>query len=100
MVMGTPSSRPAFPSAYARSEALACSLTADAAREQAKASERAYAEGKAGRLEGVPITIKDLIPVKGVRTTFGSKLFEDYVPEADAVLVERIKEAVSYTHLT
>ena len=68
-------------------------LTADAAREQARTSERAYAEGKAGRLEGVPITIKDLIPVKGVRTTFGSKLFEDYVPEADAVLVERIKEA-------
>lgn len=68
-------------------------LTADAAREQAKSSERAYAEGSAGRLEGVPITIKDLIPVKGVRTTFGSRLFEDYVPEADAVLVERIKAA-------
>src|SRR5665647_233449 len=68
-------------------------LTADDARLQAKRSERAYADGSAGRLEGVPITIKDLIPVKGVRTTFGSKLFEDYVPEADAVLVERIKGA-------
>ena len=68
-------------------------LTAEAAREQARRSEKAYADGSPGALEGVPITIKDLIPVAGVRTTFGSKLYEDYVPEADAVLVERIKEA-------
>ena len=68
-------------------------LTAEAAREQARRSEKAYADGSPGALEGVPITIKDLIPVAGVRTTFGSKLYEDYVPEADAVLVERVKAA-------
>ena len=68
-------------------------LTADLAMEQARAAEEAYQKGKAGALAGVPVTIKDLIPTKGVRTTFGSVLFEDYVPDEDAVLVERLKDA-------
>ena len=71
-------------------------LTAETAREQAGRSERAYANGSPGALEGVPITIKDLIPVAGVRTTFGSRLYEDYVPDADAVLRGTIlKETVA-----
>ncbi len=66
-------------------------LTADLAQEQARASEEAYRNGTARALEGVPVTIKDLIHVKGVRNTYGSRLFEDFVAGEDAVLVERLK---------
>src|SRR5450756_1068642 len=68
-------------------------LTADLAMEQARAAEEAYQKGKAAALAGVPATVKDLICTGGIRTTFGSRLFEDYVPDEDAVLVERLKEA-------
>lgn len=68
-------------------------LTADLAMEQARAAEGAYQRGDAAALAGVPVTIKDLICTKGIRTTFGSLLFEDYVPEEDAVLVERLRDA-------
>jgi aspartyl-tRNA(Asn)/glutamyl-tRNA(Gln) amidotransferase subunit A len=68
-------------------------LTADLAMEQARAAEEAYQKGKAAVLAGVPVTIKDLICTRGIRTTFGSLLFEDYVPEEDAVLVERLRDA-------
>jgi aspartyl-tRNA(Asn)/glutamyl-tRNA(Gln) amidotransferase subunit A len=67
--------------------------TPDVAMEQARAAEEAYRRGDAGVLAGVPVTIKDLIATKGIRTTFGSLLFEDYVPDEDAVLVERLKGA-------
>jgi len=68
-------------------------LTSDLALEQAKAAEEAYKRGEAAALAGVPMTIKDLIATKGIRTTFGSLLFEDYVPDEDAVLVERLRDA-------
>lgn len=68
-------------------------LTAELAVEQARASEAAYQKGEARALEGVPVTIKDLIMTRGIRTTWGSLLYEDYVPDLDAVLVERLKEA-------
>ncbi|MDD5747999.1 MAG: amidase family protein [Actinomycetota bacterium] len=69
--------------------------TFELALEQAKKSERAYLSGSPGPLEGIPITIKDLIVTKGIKTTCGSKLFENYVPEEDAVLVERVRDAGS-----
>jgi aspartyl-tRNA(Asn)/glutamyl-tRNA(Gln) amidotransferase subunit A len=68
-------------------------LTADLAMEQAKAAEAAYMEGRARPLEGVPVTIKDNIVTKGIRTTCCSLMFEDYVPDEDAVLVERLRDA-------
>ncbi len=46
-----------------------------------------------GPLHGVPVSIKDLIVTKGTRTTWGSKIFEDHVPDEDAVTVERLKAA-------
>ena len=70
-------------------------LTAELALEQARESERRYAGGEARVLDGVPITIKDLITTRGIRTTFGSKLYADFVPENDAVLVERLRDAGS-----
>ena len=44
-------------------------------------------------LRGLPIAVKDLFDTAGVRTTAGSKFFSDYVPEADAYVVEKIKQA-------
>ena len=68
-------------------------LTAGAAVESAKKAEAVYMRGEARELEGVPLTVKDLIPVKGVRCTFGSLFYEDFVPDVDAVVVERMKDA-------
>ena len=48
-------------------------------------------KGNRGILAGLPIAFKDLIPTKGVRTTFGSPIFEHYVPQEDHVLVERLR---------
>jgi amidase len=42
---------------------------------------------------GVPISIKDLTETKGVRTTFSSRAFADYVPDFDAAVARRIKDA-------
>jgi amidase len=44
-------------------------------------------------LFGVPVGIKDVTPTRGLRTTHGSKLFADHVPEADALVVERLRAA-------
>ena len=44
-----------------------------------------------GPLHGVPVSIKDLTPTEGIRTTWGSKIFEHHVPEEDALYVTRLK---------
>lgn len=49
--------------------------------------------GDGRRFAGVPIAIKDLNPVEGIRLTMGSDLFGDYVPDHDAFLVRRLKDA-------
>jgi amidase len=46
-----------------------------------------------GALHGVPVSIKDLTPTRGIRTTWGSKIFEHHVPDADGLVVERLKAA-------
>ncbi|HYX86977.1 MAG TPA: amidase family protein [Gaiellales bacterium] len=68
-------------------------VTADLALEQAAAAERAYADGGAGPLAGIPVSIKDLVDVAGIRTTLGSLVHRDRVAEADAPLVARIRSA-------
>ena len=69
-------------------------VTADSALAAAKQAEKAVMKGeKLGSLHGVPVSIKDMIFTNGVRTTFGCKLLEDFVPEEDAVCVSRLKEA-------
>lgn len=65
-----------------------------AAREQSYNAERAVETGAAlGPLHGVPVGIKDLSEMAGVRTTFGSKPLADNVAEADAILVKRLRAA-------
>jgi Asp-tRNA(Asn)/Glu-tRNA(Gln) amidotransferase A subunit family amidase len=54
---------------------------------------RIAAGEKGGPLCGVPASIKDLIETKGIRTTFGSVLRQDFAPEQDAILVERLRAA-------
>jgi amidase len=44
-------------------------------------------------LFGVPVAIKDVTPTAGIRTTHGSKLFEDHVPAEDALVVQRLRAA-------
>ena len=44
-------------------------------------------------LFGIPVSIKDLTPTKGLRTTWGSKIFERHLPEEDALIVKRLKTA-------
>jgi hypothetical protein len=46
-----------------------------------------------GPLHGVPVLVKDQAETAGLRTTFGSKHFEHYVPEADATVIARLKNA-------
>jgi len=71
-----------------------CTVTGDAARAKAREAASRVMRGDAlGILHGVPVSVKDLIPTKGVRTTWGSRLFEDFVPDADAPVVERLKQA-------
>ena len=60
----------------------------------ARTLDGALARGAApGALAGLPIAHKDLVPTRGVRTTFGSPIFKDFVPEADAIIVERLRRA-------
>ncbi|MDX1547867.1 MAG: amidase family protein [Rhodothermales bacterium] len=46
-----------------------------------------------GLLHGVPVGIKDVTPVAGLRTTYGSPVYAEHVPEADALVVRRLREA-------
>jgi aspartyl-tRNA(Asn)/glutamyl-tRNA(Gln) amidotransferase subunit A len=69
-------------------------ITAEEARRGAKAAEEAVMRGEAlGPLHGIPVGIKDLLPTKGVRTTFGSIAFVDNIPDRDDVLVTRLRKA-------
>jgi aspartyl-tRNA(Asn)/glutamyl-tRNA(Gln) amidotransferase subunit A len=71
-----------------------CTVTADQARAAARRAEEAVMRGAAlGPLHGLPVSIKDLIFTRGVRTTRGSKLYEHYVPDQDAPVVERLTAA-------
>jgi amidase len=60
----------------------------------ARAATNALRRGtKLRPLHGVPVSIKDLTSTKGIRTTWGSKIFEQHVPQEDGLIVERLKAA-------
>ncbi|MBN2539716.1 MAG: amidase [Deltaproteobacteria bacterium] len=66
--------------------------------EEADAKDRAVARGEElGPLFGLPVGHKDLAMTKGLRTTFGSRIFRDFVPEEDSLIVERLKKAGAIT---
>jgi amidase len=65
-------------------------LQAEQAMDQAKAADARQAKGEPlGPLHGLPIAHKDLFLTKGIRTTYGSPIFKDFVPDRSHLLVER-----------
>ena len=69
-------------------------LCLDRARDHARAlmnGHRREAEGEPGWLAGLPVAIKDLTEVAGVRTTFGSPIFANHVPDRSHPIVEPIE---------
>ena len=69
-------------------------LTAELAREMAREAEREIGQGAyRGPLHGIPVVLKDLLQTRGVRTTGGSRILADSVPEEDATVVRLLREA-------
>src|SRR5262249_51947002 len=68
-------------------------VTADRALAEAKAAEAAIARGDGRSLLGIPVAYKDLYATRGIRTTAGSALLEDWVPADDATCVTRLQDA-------
>jgi len=73
-------------------------LLPEVAMAGAAAADAALERGEPiGPLHGLPIAHKDLVPTKGIRTTFGSPIFADFVPEENALIVERLQAAGAIT---
>jgi len=71
-----------------------CFVYPDEALEQAREAERAVMSGRElGPLHGLPVAIKDVTPTKGKVTTRGSHMYADWVPDRDAIIVERLRGA-------
>lgn len=69
-------------------------LAPEAAMEGAQAADAARTRGETpGPLHGLPIACKDLTLTRGIRTTFGSPIYRDFVPDQDDLYVERLKAA-------
>src|SRR5580765_2685600 len=68
-------------------------LTADRALEDARNAEVALRRGDESPLLGIPIAHKDIYLTRGIRTTGGSALFADWVPDEDSTVVRRWREA-------
>ncbi len=68
-------------------------LMAEQAREAADQADRDLAAGNnRGPLHGVPVAVKDLCETKGIRTTAGSKILEDWIPDRDATVVRSLQD--------
>ena len=77
-----------------RANAIVSLRDGDALRAEARARDGELAQGHSrGWMHGMPHAVKDLAPVRGLPFTRGSPLFEDFVPEADALFVERLRGA-------
>ncbi|MGH7406984.1 MAG: amidase [Candidatus Methylomirabilales bacterium] len=79
-------------------------VTADEALAAARRAERAIRAGRyRGPLHGVPVSVKDLVQTAGIRTTCGSQILAHWIPDADATLIRRFREAgailIGKTHL-
>lgn len=69
-------------------------VTSEAALAEAATAEKEIASGQyRGSLHGIPISIKDMFATRGVRTTCGSKVLGDWVPDHDATAVARLRAA-------
>ncbi|KKK48494.1 hypothetical protein LCGC14_2807280, partial [marine sediment metagenome] len=72
-----------------------CTPTFDLARTMAKNADDRVRKNQTNLplLNGIPTSLKDLVELKGVRTTFGSRLYENFVSVKDSVVVKRLKDA-------
>jgi aspartyl-tRNA(Asn)/glutamyl-tRNA(Gln) amidotransferase subunit A len=71
-----------------------CLLLPEQARKEARKAELAFRRNKkVGPLCGIPVSIKDLIFTKGIRTTGGSRIYENFVPDEDEASVARLRAA-------
>ncbi len=69
-------------------------LVPERAMDGARTADDVLARGlPVGPLHGLPVAHKDLVSTKGVRTTFGSLVYNDFTPDRDALIVERLREA-------
>ncbi|GIT15370.1 MAG: hypothetical protein CM1200mP36_11260 [Gammaproteobacteria bacterium] len=60
---------------------------------EARQADRALARGdEAGALFGLPLAVKDLSLTRGLRTTFGSRIYQDFIPDSDELYVERFRQ--------
>lgn len=77
-----------------RFNAIVSRVETEAALAQADAADAAVARGDTlGALHGLPLAIKDTVPVRGLRSTFGSPLFAQNVPREDALVAARLRAA-------
>ncbi len=68
-------------------------LTSELALEQARRADQLIHKGEAGPLTGIPLVHKDLFCTKGVRTTCGSRILDNFISPYDATVVEKLKQA-------
>ena len=69
------------------------SIQREQALQQAAEADRLLTAGQVGALCGIPLSIKDVLCTKGVRTTCGSRMLENFIPPYDATVVAKLKEA-------
>ncbi len=71
-----------------------CTLVAESALKAAEAADTQQARGELlGPLHGLPVGIKDLTDTQGIRTTYGSPIYAQHIPDVDALIVQRYKQA-------
>jgi len=64
--------------------------TLDLAKDQAKNSDKKYANNTAGDLEGIPMAIKDVFCTEGVRTTNGSQILKNFIPQYESTVTSKL----------
>jgi amidase len=72
-------------------------LTAERALHEARLKDAVARGHIAGPLFGLPVAHKDLVPTRGIRTTYGSPIYRDHVPDEDGLVVERLRAAGAVT---